>query len=104
MSLPESHTTLQILKLKTEGLKTKFYLTYRVRKCKRPKKNIYNMCMPQNRVSGWEFEDTKASHTISLCENAIDVVISLRIGTSHVLFLPPFKVQYKAEGIHVQYV
>lgn len=60
------------------------------------------MCMPQNRVSGWEYKDTKVNHTISACENAKDVVISLRIGTPHALSPPPFKVQYKAEGIHIQ--
>lgn len=104
LPLSNTHSALQILELQTEGLNTKFYLTYGVRKCKRPKQNIYNICMPQNGVSGWEFEDTKASNTIPPCENAIDVVLRLRIGTSHALFPPPFKVQYKAEGIHIQYV
>lgn len=39
--------------------------------------------MPRNSVSGWEFEDTKVSHTISPRGNAKDVVVRLRIAPSH---------------------
>lgn len=80
MSLSDTHS---ILKLRTKGLNTKFYLTYGVRKYKRSKQNIYTMCMPRNCVSGWEFEDTKVSHTISPHGNAKDVVVRLRIAPSH---------------------